>query len=372
MGYGVRFSFLVVIRAGTRRVSAVSTKETRQTMTSQLMPRRPPQHLLMWTALALCQIGCFHQWPPVAGPPQIPTELRRVTGHVTDELKYPLADVLVRFHNEKTGSENKAITDEGGKYYVRVPPGQYVVTAQAEGFELTTERVDVHEFSELDQTLNLELAEEAGQRTTGRSLLFRDQKEVSGYGLYSYLLFRDPPGKGHTRLRERYLSAIEAYLQKIYTIEEEGRRHPRPELNIIYAPVNRKPEGRPLTPEWILKHYDFVRAEHMLDLFGESSQSSGPYIVSTLKPLSSSQGRRNAPSPHLFQDLTSVEPKIVELWISEFKKQASTREFWEPSLRDMAVLHLRNAIEEGARELKEVPPALIALGELLKKLNWSD
>jgi len=324
-------------------------------------------------AVLLCavviEIGCFH--PRLPGPPG-PVQLNRVslTGFVSCGLRCHVIGAMMQFINEETQVKKKTKTNENGEYHITLPAGPYLVRIEAEGFGPATEHFFVHESVFGEQTVGFRMSEDDTPRETGRSLLLPKQGETQGFGLYSYLLFRDHAWKGNPRLKELYLASIEGYLNEISTIEELRRNKPKQDLNIIYLPVTAKLEGQPQTPQWLLGHYDFARAGRLLDLFGKDAQIAGPYIVSTQKPLSSYHRPENPLGLYLWQDLTSVEPTIVSLWVAEFKSQASTKNFWESNNRDNAILSLRNAIAKGANQLAITGMASSMVASALQKLIW--
>lgn len=191
-------------------------------------------------------------------------------------------------------------------------------------------------------------AASGGGYTTGREFLPTSQEEESGYGLYSYLLFGTQPTQ---ETRKRYLAAIGAYLETIGGVEKLRTQFSKRDLNVTYLVVTEKPASDKPTPEWVLDHYDFARAMKLLRAFPRTD-GLGPYIFSTLEPASPlATQNRNAACPCLFQDLSTVDPSIMVLWIQEFKKQAAQEEFWRQDTRETAVLKLRNAIAVGASAL---------------------
>jgi hypothetical protein len=190
-------------------------------------------------------------------------------------------------------------------------------------------------------------------RETGWGLLPRDQSEMPGYGLYSYLLFGSPPTEA---TRERYLRAIEAYLTLVPDVASLERYVPRRELNIAYFPVDSAP-GEAVSVEWALAHYDYARARSVLRALG-GVHRDGPYIVSSLTPLTSTEVGGTRGRPHLYQDLSLAPPYLVTAWTKEFLNQAAQERFWEPKTAQRLALKLRLILGILATGLPEVRKAL--------------
>lgn len=188
-------------------------------------------------------------------------------------------------------------------------------------------------------------------RETGRAFLVETQTEAPGYGLYSYLLFGSPPS--NDIVRKRYLQAITDYVNIIVDISELGKYIPRQELNITYLPLNLPPPHSP-SAEWILDHYNYARARYLLRTL-QGSLRDGPYIISTLKPLSTF---KTTPDKYLFQDMSSVPPYLISSWVKEFINQAAKERYWEEETTRQLVLTLRNAIGIMASGVSEVQKAL--------------
>jgi hypothetical protein len=195
----------------------------------------------------------------------------------------------------------------------------------------------------------------AETRETGRSFLQKGFPETPGYGLYSYILFGATP-TGATK--ERYLRTIDAYLNipQIATLEEYL---PTCKLNITYLPLTDPPHSKP-EAEWILNHYDYARARILLQALS-GTHRTGPYIVSTYKPLS---GVTKLSGQYLYQDLSSAPAPIVTLWIKEFLTQTEQERFWEERTAMHCVLEIRKAIGIAAEGLPEVKKSLSTV------INW--
>lgn len=109
------------------------------------------------------------------------------------------------------------------------------------------------------------------------------------------------------------MAAINAYVDMIETTTKLERLFPRKQLNVAYLPVTEKPTDDKPSAEWLLKQCDFVRATKVLAAFSQEG-GMGPYIISTPGPVSLSVGNNDL-CPCLFQDLSTVDPSIMVLWI---------------------------------------------------------
>jgi hypothetical protein len=194
----------------------------------------------------------------------------------------------------------------------------------------------------------------AGLRYTGRSLLFPGEEERPGHPLYSYLLYSGT-SEGDREERLRFRAAIEAFVGQVRSteaLEEAGAA--REEINIFYAPMRayfsdttpdnlrlhfarRSPEEQ---VDLLLDHYDQARADVLkgrLQLNG-----NGPFIVSVLRPLSREAVRED--EAFLVQDLSSVPPDLVALWVEEFKRQVVQEATESPEHLRRLALNLRTRI----------------------------
>ena len=190
-------------------------------------------------------------------------------------------------------------------------------------------------------------------RETGGAFLLPDLAETPGYGLYSYLLFGSPPGNG---ARDRFRSALEAYVGLIPDIIALEQYVPPSELNIAYVPVRAAPD-RHAAPDRLLADYDYARARSLLRLFPGGNRE-GPYIVSSLRPLGGADQPAGQPTPYLFQDLSKVPPHLVASWVKEFLSQAAQERFWEDRSTERFALKLRVTVGVLATALPEVKKAL--------------
>jgi hypothetical protein len=194
--------------------------------------------------------------------------------------------------------------------------------------------------------------EERGTRTTGRSFLVKGQKEAAGYGLYSYLLLGTRPSDSS---RDRYLAAIRAYLAGMEDVANLKDYIAPAKLNVAYLPIDVVAPAN-VTAEWLLEHYDYARARALLQAL-PGDLTDGPYIVSTLKPLSPD----GVPGQYLFQNLSTVPTKpndLVSWWVREFLHQAAQERFWEPKTAEQLVLKMRTTIAVLAIGLPDVQKAV--------------
>jgi hypothetical protein len=171
-------------------------------------------------------------------------------------------------------------------------------------------------------------------RETGAAFLLPAAAERAGYGLYSYLLLGAPPTDG---TRDRYAQAVSVFLAMIPEIGRLEVHVPRQSLNVAYVPVDQDPGPPPVAAQWVLAHYDHARARSLLRTL-PGSLRVGPYIVSTLAPLSREGA---AEGPRLFQDLSRVPPHLVSAWVLEFLNQAAQERFWEERSGRALALRMR-------------------------------
>lgn len=188
-----------------------------------------------------------------------------------------------------------------------------------------------------------------GGYETGRSFLLPDQEEAKGYGLYSYLLLgKESTPKESTY--QRYLNAVIEYLKfpDVKQLEKCGFKSK--ELNITYLPLEIQPDQKILgelkdrnyekyqdVAKWILKHYHYARARALLRTLPQNHQA-GPYIISFLEPL----GKNALAPPYLFQNLSTVPPDIVNMWVNYFLYQTSKERFWDEETGKRVMLNVRS------------------------------
>jgi hypothetical protein len=185
-----------------------------------------------------------------------------------------------------------------------------------------------------------------GGYITGRGFLVSGEKEIDGYGLYSYFLLGSRPDDTS---RPRYLSAIKSYLRLSEASELLKVVREKNKINITYLPLKTAPSNNILSKlsvqdeinysevaAWILDNYDYEQAQAFL-MKVEGNNINGPYLVSFLKPLSNNS---TAP-PYLYQDLSLAPPEIVSPWVKEFIIQAAKEKFWEPNTLRITMLRMQ-------------------------------
>jgi hypothetical protein len=112
---------------------------------------------------------------------------------------------------------------------------------------------------------------------------------------------------------------------------------------------------------WLLDHYDYARARQILLRF-QGNYRSGPYIVSSLKPLSGElSGDR-----FLWQDMSHADPSLSHLWMRHFLTQSAKSRFWEPDALRRWGLEFRNAVALAAEELPKVREQLAIVIEMVR------
>jgi hypothetical protein len=190
-------------------------------------------------------------------------------------------------------------------------------------------------------------------RESGRSLLVSGENARAGYGLYSYLLFGSPP---NAETQERYWAAIETYWRLIPSVQKlEKYLKPR-DLNVTYVPVDAVP-GSDVSALWAMQHYDYARARALLRTI-PGDHRDGPYIISSLKPISVDA---MLDGPYLYQDLSSIPPRLVESWVKEFLNQAAQENPWEDRTGRELALRLRTTLGVAALGLDPVLKGLNSL-----------
>ena len=163
---------------------------------------------------------------------------------------------------------------------------------------------------------------------TGKALLIGDQAETAGYGLYSYVLFESPP---NAETRPIYLAVISSCLREIPDLAGLETKYPnKKKLNAMYIPVtgDSTDSKSPQKTEEILQHYNYERAQAILNRLPTVQKNGGPYMLSSLEPVSSN----GSLSVSLYQDLSVVrlasnqvdQPKMAYEWVLDFVDRVST------------------------------------------------
>ena len=225
--------------------------------------------------------------------------------------------------------------------FTEVEPGPYTATIRVSNLRVGLADCSVHVIVRPRPPML-----RGSPRESGWSFLFQGKTEQAGYGLYSYLLFGSPPSSA---ARDHYLKAIEAYVELVPNIRSLEAYIARPELNITYLPIT-VPLWSAISPERLLEQYDYARARFLLRAL-PGTHRDGPYIVSALKPLS---GTGTLSGPYLYQDLSSVPPHLVSVWVKEFLNQAAQERFWEKRTTEQFALKLRRTVGTLALGLPDI------------------
>lgn len=177
---------------------------------------------------------------------------------------------------------------------------------------------------------------------SGRTLLARAEREESGYGLYTYLLFGSQPNPA---MRERFMAALDAYLKVIPDIEGFQQSLPIAQRNVTFFPVDQQlstdlRSDPTVFKAWLLAHHDYARARQILQPVA-AARRDGPFLLSCTAPRSAQPG---TDGPCLFQDLATIPPRLVSLWTQEFINQAQMAQFSGSVLDPSFPVRVRTAI----------------------------
>ncbi|MEN8123307.1 MAG: hypothetical protein ABFS35_23420 [Bacteroidota bacterium] len=190
----------------------------------------------------------------------------------------------------------------------------------------------------------------------GRNYLVSGEYEQEGFGLYSYILFTENPDKNDSL---KYAALLSAYLNKIPEVNQLLKYVSSDSINNVYLPVMEDPyyinglnDSEQI--DTLIEIYDYARAQAYLNKF-EEDLTYGPYIISYNIPLSQAG---NIKSKYLLQDLSSVHPEVVTLWVDEFLKQSSQEAYWDEEYLRNFSNDLRNAIAIAADGLKSTVESL--------------
>jgi hypothetical protein len=223
-------------------------------------------------------------------------------------------------------------------------------------------------------------------RVTSGAFLTPLQNERPGYGLYSYLLFGSRPETLSSVRWQRFEQTIAAFLD-IPSAAEVAQYVDADRMNISFLPVIVSQRELPLAaqprvfhfdPERLASHatehqalgravptgsdtacilvsnYDYARAQVLLSIFVEPHQE-GPYIVSVGQPLSQAH---TPPQQYLYQDLSSVPPDLIRLWVNEFIAQSREQEFWKTRTKEQFILRLRTTIGAASSQVTDFAGAI--------------
>lgn len=182
----------------------------------------------------------------------------------------------------------------------------------------------------------------------GRAYLTADSVEPPDYGLYSYILFAAPPTDA---THARYESTVRAYLN-IPTIASLERDLQKQQINATFIPVDSTPSADNV--ESILNRYDYARARVILRIL-PGSNTTGPYLVSSTLPVLASD---TLPREVFWQDLGSVPPQLIGLWVEEFFYESASPEGYRGDWKESWTLRVRTAIAQAAEGWPKVKGAL--------------
>lgn len=222
------------------------------------------------------------------------------------------------------------------------------------------------------------ILESVNIETTARTYLYSEQDELMGFGLYSYLLLKEPKDESE---RDRCQAAIKAYLQLFPEVDdvldERYDPPPRHRVNVFYLPVNQVPkekfgdvtdemsERRELEAKWALKNYDFKRADSFFRRTGLST-SDGPVIVSTLVPITIAR-----PDNVFLQDLSQVPSRVMVAWFREFDKVIQEDRNWREEFVETFAVNVRTALSQAGDIFPDVKQQFTELIRFVK-LQFSD
>jgi hypothetical protein len=143
---------------------------------------------------------------------------------------------------------------------------------------------------------------------------------------------------------------------------------PRREVNRVSLPVEVSiydiaKDGNvvDLSGRDLLEHYDYARARALLS--GVPGQHPrGPYLVSTLRPLSA-----ESPTEYLIQDLASIPPQLIQLWFKEFLNQTAQQRIWTSEGVGSLALKLRTVLAQVALGYPDVVQGINPIVQWLKR-----
>jgi hypothetical protein len=200
----------------------------------------------------------------------------------------------------------------------------------------------------------------SGGLRSARRYLLPNEKEESGFGLYSYLLFPVQPETDEDKAR--YLKTLESSLRMMQSVEEHLARHRRPsELNATHIPVNAVPKYNKDFAKWaanVLEVYDYATAQKLLDKL-DKIYRRGPYLISVMRqPLSNG----DTPIPvHLLQDFAGKVPELVSQFVDFFTYRAAQQRTWTDESLQSFRLNLRNLVAVASKVGPGVADAVIKL-----------
>jgi hypothetical protein len=253
-----------------------------------------------------------------------------------------------------TGGKVVSTFDKASWDFSGVEPGAYRATARA-ATRSGSMSCTVEVFYQREATYR------SGGREPARALLPVNGSEPAGYGLYTYLLFGAPMTE---RNAPRYRAAVRAYLDLAVALEEIERYFERPSLNLFAVPVLAADglDAKP-TADDLLKRYDFARARLVLTRV-EGPAARGVYLVSSRTPLAAANGAVAA-GEAMVQDLSTVPPEVVDLWVREFLNLAAQGRQWDDAGFRTFLLRVRTVIQILATGYLPVSEAVSATVKLV-------
>jgi hypothetical protein len=196
--------------------------------------------------------------------------------------------------------------------------------------------------------------------------LYRPAIELSGYGLYSYVLF------------PRHSTRSQRFLEELFetTSFVEMSRLAFENLNIIYLPIRIEQRSKllplisngsaPPVSMFSSQIYDYQLAEKLLaqicaappddiSKVCATDLSQGPYIVSFPEPASA---QSPAPPPYLFVDLSNVHEGAFGEYMTAYKEQVKRTDYGDRERIDGFRLRLLSIILTSADWVDPIRSAL--------------
>lgn len=117
--------------------------------------------LLVAGLLSLLQAVAYSSQLPGLPPLNSPSTWIRttLTGHVRYGLGHPVARAKISFRNNDTRTTKKTRADVNGKYVVSLPPGSYIVTVEAVGYQTLTTTLSIPEITVAEEVRDFALKE---------------------------------------------------------------------------------------------------------------------------------------------------------------------------------------------------------------------
>jgi len=181
-----------------------------------------------------------------------------------------------------------------------------------------------------------------------RAILYSDDLDQGKFGAFSYLIATN--NNKAIPVGVRLEAAINVYTQQP-SLCERGVVDPML-LNVFSVPVVSK---KPKNPERVLckkdepileklmTEYDIARAAFLADKAGLSGD--GPYLVASLVPLSTIG--ENDRDKLLIWDMSSVEPRLIRLFVDRFIRSANSPGNWNMAWMSRWTVELRNWVAIG-------------------------